>query len=90
MPGAAYSRLVARVWDRLETRARELHPTLEWVAPFYLDARHLAAWCPRCGEGTVRVSFIDGDPPMVCIDSERGGPQRCSHGCTEAEIGEWL
>jgi hypothetical protein len=57
-----YTRFVYRIWDRLEQRTGH--------SPTYLDARHIASYCPRCLDGTLRIGFA-GNPPTAFVSSNR-------------------
>ena len=71
-----------RIWDRLAERTGH--------TVFYLDATHIAGYCPACLDGTLRIGFVSHPKPKAFIDSQEGGPGRCSRGCTEDEIVEAL
>lgn len=76
----AYSRMVNRIWERIEE--------LTGAKPFYLDRCHIASYCPRCLDGTVRWTFAERPAPRTFVSSEGGGPGACSNGCTAVEIVE--
>jgi hypothetical protein len=56
-----YTRFVCRVWDRLEERTGQ--------SVHYLDARHIAAWCPACRAGFVRIGFVSRPRPGFVVES---------------------
>jgi hypothetical protein len=57
---AEYKRYVYRVWDRLEARTGQpVH---------YVDARHIAAWCPSCRAGFVRIGFVSAPRPGFVVE----------------------
>ncbi|HEY1437389.1 MAG TPA: hypothetical protein VGG82_07790 [Casimicrobiaceae bacterium] len=73
-----YARKVTRVWLAIEERTGQ--------SPFYIDARHIASYCPLCIDGTMLVQFIDGPHPRGRISSVRYGEGYCSLGCPEDDI----
>lgn len=73
-----YSRLVDRVWERIEE--------LTGAPPFYLDRCHIASYCPCCLDGTVMFAFAERPKPTWFPSSQGGGPGCCSNGCTAVEI----
>ena len=72
---------VYRIWARIEQ--------LTGQPPVYLDASNVAACCPRCLEGTIRIRFLHHPAEGILITSNTvsGG---CSFGCFESEIAEVL
>jgi hypothetical protein len=82
VPTDAYQKFAGRVWDRLERRTRS--------TVFYLDATHIAAWCPSCRDGTIRIGFVDHPKPAFTVSSNALGAGLCSLGCTEEMILEAL
>ena len=81
MPSDAYRSWAYRVWDQLEERTGR--------APVYIGAQRIGAYCPACGEGTVCVRFLEHPRPS-CTISSNAFADRCSRGCTEAEVMEAL
>ena len=77
MPSETYRQWVSRVWDRLERRTER--------TVFYLDAKHIASYCPACGDGTIRIGFVDSDPPRATVTSNER-PRCCSFGCSSDAI----
>lgn len=62
------------MWDRLEF--------LTQSTVFYLDARHVAAYCPVCRDGTLLVTFADINGMPAARYSSRANPNGCSAGCS--------
>lgn len=75
---SAYTQLVYRIWDQVTQRTGH--------APIYIDANHVAIHCPRCGDGTLRLTFVKRPEPAALISTDDGGLGRCSRGCDEATI----
>lgn len=80
--GETYARFVHRIWDRLQEQAG--------YAPTYIDATHIASYCPRCLDGTVMFRFTSHPKPTAFPASRGGGAGCCSAGCTAVEIAEAL
>ncbi len=72
-----YQAWVRRIWKQLEH--------LTGATVFYVDARHIAARCPACLDGCVRVAFVEHPEPGFTVDSI-AGVGVCSRGCGEDQI----
>jgi hypothetical protein len=55
----------------------------------YLDRENVAAYCPVCREGTIRILFIEQPEPTIRITSN-AWPGHCSLGCRARTIFEVL
>lgn len=74
-----YAELLALVWERIE----EVTGMPVFLLP---DAGCVAAYCPACLTGTLTIQFLD---KPACWQVHSGlGFDRCSNGCTTAEIRE--